>query len=157
MSGGAGVELVWRSVVGLDGGYAEWVRELSDCSGVYLIRSDPARFDDELLYIGESHTHHGRDGKRSYRGLYRTLTRHFHGHGWEQGITYDPADVLVAAIIATPEQAIEYQDMLINQFKPRDNELVRQMRLEAWGMSAEESELDADEFEDEDEGGDVPF
>jgi hypothetical protein len=135
-----GVELVWRSVLGEDGRFAQWVRDLSDRSGVYLIRSDPARFADELLYIGESHTRNSPGQRRSYRGLYRTLTRHFHGHQWSQGTTYDPSKVLVAVILTEPEQAQEYQDLLIAAYRPRDNQLAMQMRLEAWGMSPDDAE-----------------
>ncbi len=77
----------------------------------------------------------------------------------------DPDHILVAAIITLPEQAIEYQDMLINLYKPRDNELVRQMRLEAWGMSPDEDKVFDDEaFDDEvvddevvDDGEEIPF
>jgi hypothetical protein len=131
-------DLVWRSVLATEGEgrgkYAEWVRDLSDRSGVYLIRSDPARFGDELLYIGESHTRESPGQKRTYRGLYRTLTRHFHGHNWTQGITYEPADVLVAVVITEPGQAVAYQDQLIAMYRPRDNEIVKQMRIDAWGI-----------------------
>lgn len=130
------IALEWRSVLG-PRGFAEWVRDLSDRSGVYLIRADPARFTDEMLYIGESHTYAEPGRKRSYRGLYRTLTRHFHGHRWSQGITYRPEDVLVAVVITQPAQAVAYQDLLINFYQPRDNEMVRQIRLEAWGLSPE--------------------
>src|SRR5262245_17722300 len=119
----SGIELTWRSVTAQDGRYAEWVRELSDRAGVYLIRSDPARFADQLLYIGESHSYGVPGNRRSYRGLYRTLTRHFQGRGWEQGITYDPRDVVVAVVLTTPEQAVEYQDVLIATYRPRDNEI----------------------------------
>src|SRR5690606_4693125 len=115
-----GVEITWRPVLDERGRFAEWVRDLSDRSGVYLIRSDPARFTDELLYIGESHSYHQPGQRRSYRGLYRTLTRHFHGHQWSQGTTYDPAAVLVAVILTEPDQAREYQDMLIAAYQPRD-------------------------------------
>jgi hypothetical protein len=155
----AGVDLVWRSVRGPDGRFAEWVRDLSDRSGVYLIRSDPARYEDTLLYIGESHTYHVPGARRAYRGLYRTLTRHFHGHNWSQGLTYDPEDVVVAVILTAPEQAIEYQDYLINLYRPRDNEQVRQMRLEAWGISPEEAERleELDHLEPLEEDDEVPF
>jgi hypothetical protein len=114
--------------------------------------------DDELLYIGESHTSHEPRARRAYRGLYRTLTRHFHGHNWTQGLTYDPDDVQVAVILTAPEQAIEYQDYLINLYRPRDNEQVRQMRLEAWGISPEEAEQLEDDIDYLDEADDeVPF
>lgn len=135
-----GVEITWRPVLDERGRFAEWVRDLSDRSGVYLIRSDPARFADELLYIGESHSYHQPGQRRSYRGLYRTLTRHFHGHQWSQGTTYDPTAVLVAVILTEPDQAREYQDMLIAAYQPRDNQIATQMRLEAWGMSPEEAD-----------------
>ncbi len=149
------VELVWRSVLGPPGHFAEWVRDLSDKSGVYLIRSNDHHFTDELLYIGESHTYHNTGPRRRYRGLYRTLTRHFHGHNWAQGITYDPHHVLVAAIITLPEQAVKYQDALIRHYSPRDNEEVRQIRLEAWGMSDGEFGDYEDLYDAPDE--DAPF
>jgi hypothetical protein len=134
------LELTWRSVLADSGnGYAAWVRELSDQSGVYLIRSDPSRFADQLLYIGESHTY-SPGKRRSYRGLYRTLTRHFQGHGWEQGITYDPRDVVAAVIITPAAQAVELQDWLIATYKPRDNEHVKELRFEAWGITPEQYE-----------------
>lgn len=124
--------------------FAEWVKELSDRSGVYLIRADPERFDDEILYIGESHTIDEPDaGPRRFRGLYRTLTRHFHiSNHWTRGLTYDPYDVLVAVELVSPDRTIDYQDELIAHYRPRDNDLVKEM----WGYL-----LDHDEDEE------VPF
>ena len=131
------IRLSWRSILAPPAApyrYAEWVRDLSDRSGVYLIRADWRRFDDELLYIGESHTHAEPGRKRSFRGLYRTLTRHFNTANWTQGLTYDPDDVLVAVVLTPPELAIDYQDALIARYHPRDNELANQLRAEAFGV-----------------------
>jgi hypothetical protein len=44
--------------------YPDWIRELRDKSGVYVIRDRASR---EVLYVGESHGDN----------LYKTLTRHF--------------------------------------------------------------------------------
>lgn len=162
------IELLWRKVRTEDGAFADWVRDLSDLSGVYLIRSDPTRFTEELLYIGESHTYAKPGRKRTYRGLYRTLTRHFHGHDWSQGITYDPDDVEVAVIITTPEQApetiIDYQDLLIAMYQPRDNEHVKQMRLSAWNISPDDLDTDdpgypswPDDIQDSETDEEIPF
>ena len=112
--------------------YADWVRDLSDCSGVYLIRSDFHQYEDELLYIGESHTHDRPTRKRKYRGLYRTLTRHFNTADWAQGLTYNPADILVAVVLTPPVLAVDYQDALIARYHPRDNELANQIRQQSF-------------------------
>lgn len=131
------IPLEWRSVLANDDShytYAEWVRDLSDRSGVYLIRSDFRRYENQLLYIGESHSHARPGRKRKYRGLYRTLTRHFNTADWAEGLTYDPADVLVAVVFTPPELAIDYQDELIARYYPRDNELANQIRSQRFGV-----------------------
>jgi len=133
------IRLDWRSVLAPEDSrftYAEWVRDLSDQSGVYLIRSDYEQFDDELLYIGESHTHSQPSSKRSYRGLYRTLTRHFNTSGWKEGLTYHADDVLVAVVITNPDIALVYQNALIARYQPRDNELALQLRMERYAYSS---------------------
>lgn len=131
------IPLQWRSVLADDDSpytYADWVRDLSDRSGVYLIRADPRRFENELLYIGESHTRVRQGRKRTYRGLYRTLTRHFNTADWSQGLTYDPADILVAVVLTAAELALDYQDVLIARYNPRDNELSNQIRAAQFGV-----------------------
>ena len=123
--------------------FADWVKELSDRSGVYLIRSDPDQFNDDILYVGESHTVDEPEARpRRFRGLYRTLTRHFHiGNHWTRGLTYDPEHVLVAVELVSPDRAIDYQDELIAYYKPRDNDLVKEM----WGYSADDDDHEQDD------------
>jgi hypothetical protein len=100
--------------------YPDWVRDLEEKSGVYLIRdADTA----ELLYVGSSRRH-----------LYGTLTRHV--QSWQRskrfwrgqydgehdpGLTYERAAVEVAVRITPPDQALDEEARLIRRLRPRDN------------------------------------
>jgi hypothetical protein len=100
--------------------YPDWVRDLKDRSGVYLIRdADTA----ELLYVGSS-----RDR------LYATLTRHLqrwqrskrfwrgqYGDGHDPGMTYDRGAVEVAVRITSRDAALDEEMRLIGRLRPRDN------------------------------------
>lgn len=116
------VRLLFRPVGARFERYPEWVQELRDVSGVYVIRlyqtSSP-----EIVYVGESH------GDR----LYGTLTRHFQTwsrqkHFWDgqytahdPGLSY-PRERCDAAALVTPRgRAVEIQNSLIRWLRPRDN------------------------------------
>jgi hypothetical protein len=103
--------------------YPEWLHELADVSGVYVIRS---RATKKVLYVGESHT----------GNLFATVTRHLSfwhrakrwwhgGYGAQQhdpGTTYKRADVEVAAFATkTGAAAVTEQDRLIRRLRPKDN------------------------------------
>lgn len=92
-----------------DAAYPGWVRALKKRSGVYVIRSAN---DKKTLYVGESHT--GR--------LYETLTRHFQAwSGRTAGPTYGRGSVLVAVKVTPAGRAVDTQNRLICELKPRDN------------------------------------
>jgi hypothetical protein len=101
--------------------YPEWVRELRDKSGVYIIRD---RETHEVLYVGESHSNR----------LYATVTRHFqtwrrfkgfwrglYAEGHDPGLTYPRDRVEVAVRITQPSRAIDAEAQLITRLEPRDN------------------------------------
>jgi excinuclease UvrABC nuclease subunit len=89
--------------------YADWIGQYRDKSGVYLIR---AKDGGEILYIGESHSD----------TLTRTLTRHFNKWtGPTAGPTYARSKVEVAVIKTRKERALEYQNALIEEHRPKDN------------------------------------
>ena len=110
--------LVYRSIGETGERYPEWLRDLDQESGVYLIR-----IDGELVYVGESHTDR----------LYQTITRHFqrwtrrktHWRGrsgpHDPGMRYHREGAKVAFRITSPENAVEDQYELIRRLKPRDN------------------------------------
>ena len=98
--------------------YPQWVRDLKDKSGVYVIRED-----GETVYVGSSV---GR--------LYDTLTRHFqtwrrwkgfwkgqYGEGHDPGLTYARDAVEVAVRVTKPDQALDEEARLIRRLRPRDN------------------------------------
>lgn len=89
---------------------ADWVKALKGKSGVYLIR-EPG-FLGEVLYCGESHT--GR--------LYATLLRHFqHWTGPTAGPTFPVSKVEVAVIRTPAAKAIELQNAVIAEYRPKIN------------------------------------
>ncbi len=89
---------------------AEWVKALKGKSGVYLVR-EPG-FLGEVLYCGESHT--GR--------LYATLLRHFqHWTGPTAGPTFPVSKVEVAVIRTPAAKAIELQNAVIAEYRPKFN------------------------------------
>ena len=107
--------LSYRSPAGeKPGTFAQWLRDLRNQSGCYVIRSKEI---GEVFYVGESHT--GR--------LYSTITRHF--QEWrdcQEGrtcYTYSRHHVEVAIRLTPPSAAIGAQNKLINRLNPRDNSL----------------------------------
>ncbi len=90
--------------------YRPWVAELAGKSGVYVIREKG--FLGDILYIGESHT--GR--------LKKTLLRHFqHWTGKTKGPTFPRSKVEIAIVNTRKEKAIEFQNALIEEYKPKLN------------------------------------
>ncbi len=100
--------------------YPQWVRDLRDRSGVYIIRDNDSH---EVLYVGSS------SGR-----LYDTLTRHFqtwrrwkgfwkgqYGEGHDPGLTYDRDRVEVSIRITRADQSLEEETRLIQRLQPRDN------------------------------------
>ncbi len=98
--------------------YPQWVRDLKDKSGVYVIRED-----GETVYVGSSV---GR--------LYDTLTRHFqtwrrwkgfwkgqYAEGHDPGLTYPRDRVEVAVRLTKPSDALDEEARLIHRLRPRDN------------------------------------
>jgi excinuclease UvrABC nuclease subunit len=89
---------------------AGWVKALKGKSGVYIIRE--RGFFGTVLYVGESHT--GR--------LYSTLLRHFqHWTGPTAGPTFPVSKVEVAIIRAPAGKAVELQNAVIAEYKPKHN------------------------------------
>jgi excinuclease UvrABC nuclease subunit len=89
---------------------ADWVRALKGKSGVYLIRE--RGFLGEVLYIGESH----RDR------LYSTMLRHFQRWtGPTAGPTFPVSKVEVAVIRTPAGKAIELQNAVIAEYRPKLN------------------------------------
>lgn len=112
--------LLYRPVGARGESYPEWVRDLKERSGVYLIRDARTH---ELLYVGSS-----------TRRLYDTLTRHFqrwrryksfwsgqYSEGHDPGLTYDRARVEVAIRFTSPDDALDEEARLIHRLRPRDN------------------------------------
>lgn len=104
--------LHYRSPVGdAPGTFAQWLRDLRNQSGAYVIRS---RLTGEVLYVGESHT----------GNLAKTITRHF--HAWRDEperphFTYSRHHVEVGVRVTPPGSAAGAQDNLIQRLHPRDN------------------------------------
>jgi excinuclease UvrABC nuclease subunit len=89
---------------------ADWVKALRGKSGVYLIRE--RGFLGEVLYIGESH----RDR------LYSTMLRHFQRWtGPTAGPTFAVSKVEVAVIRTPAGKAIELQNAVIAEYRPKLN------------------------------------
>jgi hypothetical protein len=99
--------------------YPQWVRDLKDKSGVYVIRE----IDGDIVYVGSSVGH-----------LYDTLTRHFqtwrrwkgfwkgqYGEGHDPGLTYPRDQVEVAVRVTKPDDALDEEARLIRRLRPRDN------------------------------------
>ncbi len=93
-------------------GFLPWLKaETKGKSGAYLIR-DSGFFGGEIVYVGESHT--GR--------LFQTITRHFQRwKGKTAGPTYPRSKVQVAIVRCPAKQAVDLQDNLIAEFRPKDN------------------------------------
>lgn len=93
--------------------FAEWLNELRNQSGAYVIRD---RRTHTVLYIGESHT-----GQ-----LAKTIKRHF--YKWpddanRKHFTTKPDRVEVAVRLTPPGTATAAQDNLIQRLQPSENRL----------------------------------
>ena len=89
---------------------AAWVKALKGKSGVYVIRD--RGFLGAIQYIGESHT--GR--------LYSTLLRHFQRWtGKTAGVTFEASKVEVAVVRCPANKALELQNAMIADFRPKLN------------------------------------
>ncbi len=110
----------YRALGDRGGAYPQWVRDLKDKSGVYVIRD---RATHEIVYVGSSA---GR--------LYDTLTRHFqtwrrykgfwngqYAEGHDPGLTYDRASVEVATRLTRADASLDEEARLIHRLRPRDN------------------------------------
>jgi excinuclease UvrABC nuclease subunit len=90
--------------------FSPWVAELEGKSGVYVIREKG--FFGSIVYIGESHS--GR--------LKKTLLRHFqHWTGKTKGPTFPRTKVEIAIIKTRKENAVEFQNALIAEHRPKLN------------------------------------
>lgn len=120
----AAPKLVYRPVGDPGDPYPDWIQDIRDKSGVYVIRERDADGDPIVVYVGQSST--GR--------LYETLTRHLqqwrryktfwkdqYGEGHDPGLTYDRAAVDVAVKITPASRALDEEARLIRKLKPRDN------------------------------------
>lgn len=100
--------------------YPQWVRDLKDKAGVYVIRDAESA---EIVYVGSS------TGR-----LYDTLTRHFqtwrrykgfwkgqYAEGHDPGLTYDRDSVEVAVRVTRASDALDEESRLIQRLRPRDN------------------------------------
>lgn len=101
--------------LGKKGAYPDWVRELNNQHGVYVIRCKRTK---NTLYVGFS----------SSKRLYGTLTRHFQSVGeWynvggQEKPTYHRQNVEVAVIkTKDPQQASELEQHYICELHPKDN------------------------------------
>ena len=104
-------DLIYRSPCDANGDFAEWLNELRNQSGAYIIRSRRTR---EIFYVGESHT----------GSLAKTIKRHF--YPWRDDPerkhnTYDRHRVEIAVRLTPPPAAVGAQDNLIRRLEPRDN------------------------------------
>lgn len=104
--------------------YPDWVRDLDDRSGVYVIR-ERGSHGPRVVYVGESHADR----------LYGTLTRHFQTWSrqkqfwsgqWsahDPGLTYERGRCDAAAYVTPIDRAVDIQNALIAWLRPRDNVL----------------------------------
>ena len=90
--------------------FRPWLAELKGRSGAYVIREKG--FLGEILYIGESHS----------GCLKKTLLRHFqHWTGRTKGPTFARSKVEIAVFKTRKENAVELQNALIEEYKPKLN------------------------------------
>lgn len=101
--------LAYRDVAKPNGGFADWLHELRNLSGVYVIRSSAG-----ILYVGESHS----------GALAKTIKRHFwkwRDHPDRVHHTYQRGRCTCAVITCPPNAATSLQNRLIAELDPRDN------------------------------------
>ncbi len=109
--------------------YPQWVRDLKQKAGVYVIRDAESA---EIVYVGSS------TGR-----LYDTLTRHFqtwrrykgfwkgqYAEGHDPGLTYERDSVEVAVRVTRPDDALDEESRLIHRLRPRDNLLGQRVEEE---------------------------
>ncbi|MDQ3301485.1 MAG: peptidoglycan DD-metalloendopeptidase family protein [Myxococcota bacterium] len=109
--------------------YPQWVRDLKQKAGVYVIRDAESA---EIVYVGSS------TGR-----LYDTLTRHFqtwrrykgfwkgqYAEGHDPGLTYERDSVEVAVRVTRPYDALDEESRLIHRLRPRDNLLGQRVEEE---------------------------
>jgi hypothetical protein len=101
--------------------FPQWVHDLDGESGVYVLRD---RRTHEVLYVGESHT--GRVRQTLVRHLQRwSRDKDFwRGAGFSRhdpGTTYAREGVEAAVRIVPRGDAVDVQNALIRQLRPRDN------------------------------------
>lgn len=94
--------------------FADWLNELRNGSGAYVIRK---KSNHEILYVGESHS--GRLAKTVKRHFYRWKDTEDRKH-----FTTDPAAVDVAVRLTPPDSAVGAQNNLIDRLKPTHNEQI---------------------------------
>ncbi len=103
--------LVYRAAFGAEGRANDWLNDLRNQSGAYVIRNAGS---GAVLYVGESHT--GR--------LAATIKRHF--NKWRdtaerRHFTYQKGRVEIAVRLCPPSAAVSAQNNLIRRLQPRDN------------------------------------
>ena len=95
-----------------DGGVTN-IKSSKGKAGVYFIKED-----NKLVYIGHSTS-----------DLYTTILRHFHRGQRERVSNYNDRmysnNYTVRVIFTTSKQALDWEGVLINKFKPRDNEYLK--------------------------------
>ena len=102
--------LVYRDVTLDKGKSPQWLSDLKNANGAYVIRR---KSDGKPLYVGESHSSR----------LAGTITRHF--AKWYEPerphFTYSRGSVEVAVRLCPPPAAVSCQNRLIRRLQPRDN------------------------------------
>lgn len=106
--------LNYRTPCEPSGQFLEWLNDLRNLSGAYVIRHARTK---RVLYVGESHT----------GNLAKTIKRHF--WQWRDDAerkhhTYDRQGVEIAVRLTPPTTAVAAQDNLIRRTEPRDNAFV---------------------------------
>jgi excinuclease UvrABC nuclease subunit len=103
--------LIYSPTCDASGSFSEWLNELRNLSGAYVIRDKRTK---QALYVGESHS----------GNLAKRIKRHF----WQwrndperKHYTYSRFSVEVAVRLTPPNTAVGAQDNLIRRLEPRDN------------------------------------
>ena len=117
--------LTFRPVGNTGEPYPQWLRDLQDQAGVYVLRERQADGTAPIVYVGMS------SGK-----LYDTITRHLQtwrraeSKGWvgkytardhDPGLTYQRGRIEVAVLLTAPADARDTELALIAELAPRDN------------------------------------
>ena len=104
-------ELHYRPPCDANGEFADWLNDLRNQSGAYIIRQAS---NHQCLYVGECHS----------GSLAKTVKRHF--WKWRDDAerrhhTYDRRRVEVAVRLTPPPAATGAQNNLIARLNPKDN------------------------------------